>query len=485
LPTLKRPGIVTLLAAIWLCISGSQSAAQTDTITKPTATFTTLHSFDGTDGNKSFAGLLQATNGNLYGTTYYGGANDSGELFEISPSGVLSTVHSFCSSNLCGDGEYTYAIPVQGTDGNFYGTTYLGGSDSGTVFKVTPGGKLTTLHTFNGADGSQPLAGLVQATDGNFYGTTYAGGSNGDGEIFKITPTGTLTILHNFCSQSTCQDGANPFANLIQGVDGDLYGTTLTGGTRGVGTVFRISLTGTLKTLHSFCLTSGCPDGDFPQTGLVQASNGNFYGTTIIGGANDSGTIFEITPGGTLTTIYSACSKSGCADGNYLYAPLIQATDGNLYGITQIGGANNNGTIFRLTPAGSLTTLYSFCSQPGCADGEYPAGSLVQITDGTLYGTTPDGGANGFGTVFRLSVALKPFVETRPSTAKVGAAINILGTNLTGSTKVTFNGKAATFTVISKNLITSTVPAGASTGQLQVTTPTGVLNSNVNFRIQP
>ncbi|MGA8762265.1 MAG: choice-of-anchor tandem repeat GloVer-containing protein [Candidatus Sulfotelmatobacter sp.] len=476
-----------MLAALWLCTSGLKSAAQTYNIAGSGATFATLHSFDGTDGNKSFAGLVQATNGNLYGTTYYGGTNDSGEVFEITPGGTLTTVYSLCSKSGCKDGEYTYATPVQGADGNFYGTTYLGGSnDSGTVFKVTPSGTLTTLHTFAGTDGSQPLAGLMQGTDGNFYGTTYYGGSKGDGEIFKITASGTLTTLHSFCSsQSACKDGRNPFAGLVQAVDGNLYGTTYTGGAHGYGTVFKITQGGKLTTLHSFCSQSGCPDGEFPQTGLVQATNGNLYGTTIVGGAYGSGTIFEITPSGKLTTLYNVCSQNGCPDGNYLYAGLIQATDGNLYGVMEIGGANNGGTIFSMTLSGRLTTLHSFCSQQACADGQYPAAGLVQDTNGNLYGTTADGGTIGDGTVFSLSVGLGPFVETQPTTAKLGATVNILGTNLTGATSVNFNGKAASFTVVSSSEITTTVPAGATTGEVQVVTPSGTLLSNVSFRVLP
>jgi uncharacterized repeat protein (TIGR03803 family) len=474
--TIRKSGISMMLAALWLCGSASL----------PAQTFTTLHSFDGTDGRLSNAGLVQATNGNLYGTTYYGGAKDSGEVFEITPGGTLTTFHSFCSKSRCADGEYTYATPVQGTDGNFYGTTYLGGSkELGTVFKITPSGTLTTLHSFDGADGSQPLAGLVQGSDGNFYGTTNMGGSQGDGEIFKITPSGTLTTLHSFCSRTACKDGRNPFAGLVQGTDGNLYGTTLEGGAKGFGTVFKITPSGTLTTLHSFCTQSGCPDGQFPQTGLVQATNGNLYGTTITGGAYGDGTIFEITTSGTLTTLYNVCSQSGCPDGNYLYAGLIQATDGNLYGIMDVGGTNDSGTIFKITLSGTLTTLYNFCSQSGCTDGQYPAGGLVQDTNGNLYGMTADGGANGDGTVFSLSVGLEPFVETKPTAAKVGATVNILGTNLTGATSVNFNGKAATFTVVSSSEITTNIPAGATTGEVQVVTSSGTLLSNVSFRVLP
>jgi uncharacterized repeat protein (TIGR03803 family) len=484
---MRKSGILKLLAVLCLFASAAHSVAQIYTGTDLGTTFTTLHSFDGKDGRESNAGLVQATNGNLYGTTYYGGTKNSGEVFEITLGGTLTTLYSLCSKSGCTDGEYTYATPVQGTDGNFYGTTYLGGSkELGTVFKITPSGTVTTLHTFGGSDGSQPLAGLVQATHGNFYGTTYMGGSAGKGEIFKITPSGALTTLHSFCSQSGCTDGENPFAGLIQGVDGNLYGTTFGGGSaKGFGTVFKITPGGSFTTLHSFCTQRSCPDGQFPQTGLVQAGNGNLYGTTITGGAYGDGTIFKITTSGTLTTLYNVCSQSGCPDGNYLYAGLIQATDGNLYGIMDVGGANGSGTIFKITLSGTLTTLYNFCSQSGCTDGQYPAGGLVQATDGNLYGTTADGGADGKGTVFSLSVGLGPFVETQPTAGKVGATVNILGTNLTGATSVNFNGKLATFTLVSSSEITTTVPAGATTGEVQVVTPGATLLSNVSFRVLP
>lgn len=399
---IKKCAISMLLATSWQCVSCLQSVAQT--ASAPGTTFTTLHSFNGTGGSKSFAGLVQGKNGNLYGTTYFGGTKNDGEVFQITTAGKLTTLHSFCSTSGCGDGEYSYAVPVLGADGNFYGTTYLGGSKGdGTVFKMTPGGTLTTLHNFGGADGSEPLAGLAAGSDGNFYGTTNLGGSHNSGTVFKISPTGRFTIVHSFCSKTGCADGENSYAGLIQATDGNLYGTTLAGGPHGDGTVFKINPSGTFSTFYSFCSHSGCVDGEFPQTGLVQASNGNLYGTTILGGAYNSGTIFELTLSGTLTTLYNVCPQSGCPDGNYLYAALIQAKDGNLYGIMQVGGAHGSGTIFKITLSGTLTTLYSFCSQPACADGQYPAAALVQATNGNLYGTSADGGVHGDGTVFSIA----------------------------------------------------------------------------------
>jgi uncharacterized repeat protein (TIGR03803 family) len=413
-----------------------------------------------------------------------GGANHAGTVFKITPGGRLTTLYSFCSQTNCTDGAKPYAGLVQAANGDLYGTTSGGGANGnyGTVFKITQGGMLTTLYSFcsqtNCTDGATPFAGLVQAANGTFYGTTYGGGANGGyGTVFKITPTGTLTTLHRFNGT----DGATPYARLVQDTDGDFYGTTFFGGSNGnSGTIFKITPTGTLTTLHSFNGT----DGEGPVAGLVQAANGTFYGTTYGGGANGGyGTVFKITPTGTLTTLHSFNGT----DGDQPYAGLVQAADGDFYGTTGAGGANEYGTIFKITPGGTLTTLYTFCSQTDCTDGALPYAGLVQDTDGDSYGTTWVGGSNitDDGTVFRLSVGLGPFVKPRPPYGKVGAAVKILGTNLTGATSVGFNGTAAVFEVVSSSEITTTVPAGASSGKVQVVTPGGTLSSNASFSVVP
>jgi uncharacterized repeat protein (TIGR03803 family) len=278
-----------------------------------------------------------------------------------------------------------------------------------------------------------------------------------------------------------------PFAGLVQATNGDLYGTAAGGGAYGGGTVFKMTPSGKLTTLYSFCAQAGCTDGANPSAGLVQATNGDFYGTTAGGGAcSTCGTVFKITPSGTLTTLYSFCSQSGCTDGSYPAAGLVQATNGDLYGTTfSGGGATNSGTAFKITPSGDLTTLHSFCAQSGCTDGNYPGAGLVQATNGTLYGTTSGGGANNLGTIFSLSVGLGPFVETQTTVGKVGAAVKILGTDLSGATSVSFNGTAAVFTVVSPSLITTTVPAGATTGKVEVVTPSGTLSTYVPYRVLP
>jgi uncharacterized repeat protein (TIGR03803 family) len=464
------------------------SSAQTVT------TFTSFDKTDGRDPGYPAAPFVQGTNGNLYGTAAAGGANDEGTVFEISPAGKIVTLYSFCSQSGCSDGAVVNAGLVQGTDGNFYGTTALGGTNNGgTIFTITPAGKLTTLYRFCSSgclDGAQPAAGLLQASDGNFYGTTYSGGTFGAGTVFKITKSGTLTTLANF-------DGVNgqgpDFGSLIQANDGNFYGTTITGGANasscgsntGCGTVFRMTPRGQLTSLYSFCAQPNCTDGFELFGGLVQGTNGNFYGTTAVGGTNGVGTVFEITPAGKLTTLHSFDST----DGSFPEAAPVQGTDGNFYGTTSNGGANGfSGTLFQITLAGTLTTLYSFCSKTKCADGTGPFESLMQATNGDFYGATFAGGRrsnciDGCGTAFRLSMGLGPFIETRPSAGKAGFHVMILGNNLSGTTAVAFNGAPATFTVISETEIEATVPAGATTGFVTAATSSGTLTSNQKFHV--
>ncbi len=503
-------------AALPAQTSGSLEGSKTPSTTTPV--LTTLYSFCAksgcTDGVYPNGGLVQGTNGIFYGTTQAGGANNnSGTVFKIKTSGKLTTLYSFCAKTDCTDGQEPTAGVIQATNGDLYGTTDFGGTNDlcngagcGTAFKITLGGTLTTLYSFCAksacTDGENPLGGLVQASNRDIYGTTRAGGltthvNSGDqaGTIFQISPSGTLTTVYTFCADLPCDNGASPYAGLVQGTGGNLYGTTYAGGPYNVGTVFEITPGGTLTTLHTFCsqISGGnCLDGDDPEAGLVEGSDGNFYGTTTAGGASNRGTVFKITPDGTLTTLYAFCALPNCADGFYPQAGLIQGTDGNLYGSTLYGGANcpNSilntmcGTIFRISTAGALTTLYSFCAEGGsaCTDGSNPGG-LVQGTDGVFYGTAMRGGANGAGSVFSLSVGLGPFVSTQPIAGKVKSAVKILGTDLTGATSVTFDGMAAAFTVLSPSEISTAVPVGATTGAVQVVTPGGTLSSNVAFQV--
>jgi len=398
-------------------------------IAAPGQTFKTLASFrlieDG--GYPQYMSLVQGTDGNLYGTAPEGGVEYLGTVFKVTSGGELTWLCNLGESG-CSDGSHPFAGLIQAADGNFYGTTWQGGSNgAGTVFEYAADGTLTTLYSFcsqpNCTDGDDPYAPLAQAADKNFYGTTFDGGVGGYGTVFEITSAGVLNTLHSFSNA----DGAGPVAGLIQGKDGNFYGTTVYGGANSAGTVFEINAAGNLTTLHSFCSEKGCADGADPFSGLVQATDGNFYGTTHGGGAHGQGTIFRITPRGNLTTLYSFCSQTKCVDGAYPYAGVIQATDGNFYGTTSKGGVSDSGTVFAITPGGKLTTLHSFCSKKNCADGADPVGGLVQVRDGTLYGTTAEGGAYENGAVFSLPPGLVPPVEAEAAPAQADPSVVLPG----------------------------------------------------------
>ena len=371
------------------------------------ATLNTLYAFGGNlgEGASPQAGLIQGSDGDFYGTTPSGGAFSSGTIFKMTAAGAVTTLYSFSQGGNLGDGQNPTAGLVQGSDGNFYGTTYGNspGPNGSTIFKITPAGVLTTLYRFSGSDGANPHSGLIQGSDGNFYGTTESGGTSDKGTIFKMTSSGVLTTLYRFSGS----DGATPVAGLIQGSDGNFYGTTLVGGTSTgtvSGTIFRITPGGTLTTLYNF---SGGNDGGGPQAGLIQNSDGDFYGTAAGGGGPLSGyrygTVFKITPAGTLTTLHTFSGSAGHGDSNgaFPYAGLIQSSDGNFYGTTTGGGICNTGctssggTVFKITPTGALTTLYRFAG----VNGARPQAGLIHGSDGNFYGTT----SGGNGTCFKIT----------------------------------------------------------------------------------
>jgi uncharacterized repeat protein (TIGR03803 family) len=329
----------------------------------PSGSLTSLWEFTGSnDGANPQGGLVQGSDGNFYGTTAYGGANGDGNVFRISPSGSLTNLWSFTGGE---DGAFPLAGLVQGSDGNFYGTTYGSGSGSsanGSVFRISASGSLTNLWSFTGGnDGANPMAGLVQGTDGNFYGTTYGSGSGPDanGSVFRISPSGSLTTLWSFTGGN---DGANPMAGLVQGSGSNFYGTTAYGGANGYGTVFRISPSGSLTNLWSF---TGATDGANPQAGLVQGTDGNFYGTTYGSGLGPSanGNVFRISPSGSLTNLWSF---TGCGDGANPLAGLVQGTDSNFYGTTYGSGSgpSANGTVFKLSVSSGLPPVAMFTANP-------------------------------------------------------------------------------------------------------------------------
>lgn len=448
--------------------------------TPRTATFTSLASFDKTNGNEpNHTALIQATDGNLYGVTSYGGANGSGAVFRVSTSGTLDLVYSFCSLASCADGENPYTSLVQISNGDLYGATYSGGaSNNGTLFKITTSGSLTTLYNFCSlaacADGSGPEGQLAVDAAGDLYGTATNGGANNFGTVFKYSTKGVLTTLHSFSGA----DGEYPQGGLTA-VGGVFYGTAEDGGANGFGTVFKITAAGAETTLHSF---AGAADGYYPHGWLVDAG-GTFYGTTFGtsgSGANSWGTVFKMTAAGTVTTLYSFCSLAGCADGSAPTAGLMQATDGNLYGVTDVGGANNDGTIYELTLKEVLTTLHSFDS----TDGYGPQGALLQDTNGDFYGLTEFGGGSGDGTVFSLATGLKAFVTLELTSGKAGTKVGILGDGFSSSSVVKFDGvTATTVTLTEPGLLTATVPAGATDGYVTVTTGATTLTSTQKFTV--
>ncbi len=477
--------VLTLFVFLVASTIAGQSLA-----TPPAVTFTTLANLgEAGDGEYPNAPLVQGTDGNFYGTTLYGGTGRHGTVYNVSPQGTVTVVE--------GQGDNSYASLIQATDGSFYGTNSKGGahggaSTGGSIFKVTSSGTLTAFYSFcterHCNDGSTPYSPVIQAMDGNFYGTTITGGSGGSclygcGVVYKITPAGNFSTLYDFCTQTGCPDGASPFAGIVQGTDGNFYGVTASGGTNGWGTIFKITATGTLTTLYNFPL--GVQGGP-----LIQGNDGSFYGPAGAA-SNGNATIFKITSSGKYSTVHTFCLLTNCTDG-VGSSQLVQGTDGNFYGTSATGGTGAKcynssygcGTAWMLTPQGVLTTLYNFCPAGGktCPDGQYPR-ALVQGTDGSFYGVTNQGGTRGYGTVFKVSNGLGAFVETQTPSGKVGASVVILGSNLTGATSVTFNGLSAAFTVVSSSEITATVPTGATSGAVVVTTPSGKLKSNKTFRI--
>lgn len=348
--------------------------------------------------------LMQGPDGNFYGTTYNGGDNSFGTVFRVTTNGTLTTLVSFAGTN----GANPYAGLIVGPDGNFYGTTYNGGSGSGdgTVFRVTTNGLLTSLYSFSSLfnntnlDGANPYAGLTLGSNGDFYGTTERGGTSGVGTVFRMTTNGALTTLATF----TNNNGAFPYAGLTLGPGGNFYGTTGNGGSNNYGTVYQFTTNGTLTTLASFVYTNGAD----PYAGLALGPDGNLYGAVYFFSSND-GAVFQITTNGTLTTLATFNNTNGANP----YAALTLGPDHNFYGTTFGGGSSGDGTVFRVTTNGTLTTLASFTS----TNGANPYASLTLGSDGNFYGTTFGGGPSGSGVIFRLN--LPPFITNQPASESV------------------------------------------------------------------
>jgi uncharacterized repeat protein (TIGR03803 family) len=482
--SLKRIALLLLVAAV---------------ATAAHAQFSVLYDFGtkGGDPNQPISSgtLAQGQDGNLYSTSPSGGTNNQGTVFRIAPNGTLTVLHSFDCCFVPRGGL------TLGTDGNFYGTTQGGGtSDDGTVFKVTPSGTVTVLYSFTGSgDGYTPYAPPVQGTDGNFYGTTSRGGNdtacgNGCGTVYKITPSGHLTTIYRF----DLTHGFQPHNLMVQGTDGNFYGTTALGGTsggEGAGVVFRITPTGKLTVLHNFCSQPGCTDGQSPTSPLVPGSDGNFYGTAEGGGGNGDGVIFKITPSGKFTVLHNL---NRATDGYNPFAGnagLVQATDGNFYGANSFGGSHGFGAFFKITSTGMFSVLHNFDGSTGLN----PYVTPFQHTNGLIYGDTQLGGTGDVspcvagtgnascGVFYRWNAGLKAFVSLLFYAGKVGNSIEFLGQGFTSTSTISFNGTVVKPTSVSPSgtYLTAAVPNGATTGLVTVTALSGTLKSNKIFRVIP
>jgi uncharacterized repeat protein (TIGR03803 family) len=479
--TVPSPALVTVTATSQADTAVSSSAAVTigPYAVKNLYSFTSL-----SDGAAPSAPLIQGKDGNFYGTTQMGGTYEDGTVFKVDTAANITTLHEFTGS----DGSGAIAALVQANDGNFYGTTPNGGSYggyyTGTVFRIDSAGDFTSLYSFTGgADGGGPAAGLIQASDGYLYGTTFQGGSSNSGTVFRMDLSGNLTTLYSFTGSA---DGYGP-EGLIQGKDGLFYGVTQNGGDlscpgafggTGCGTVFQVDSSGDLITLHSF---TGGQDGADPEEPLLQGNDGDFYGTALFGGdasCNVStytgcGTVFKIDSAGDFTPLHSF---TGGAEGGVPFSSLIQAGDGDFYGTVTAGGdpscsvtaSGENyptyigcGTVFKMDTSGNVNALYSFQGSP--SDGSNPFAALVEGTDGYFYGTTRWGGTatscpytsdGGCGTFFRVAgpggpvlpgSALKPGTvvsSSQKKTASLPAKLVAPPTRSTEGTKILQKGSA-------------------------------------------
>lgn len=428
---MKTPLHLIFLAAVLTC--------QVSIPVQAAPSFSVLASFSGANGETPQSALIQGKDGNFYGTTTSGGLVGLGSAFKMTPSGALTTLASFNGSN----GAAPFASLLLGKDGNFYGTTgsgVEGPTVAGSIFKLTPAGVLTTLYTFNGTTECAPQ-GLIQARDGNFYGTSSGDGFNSYGSIFKMTPAGVVTTLLSF---EDVPHGGSPQANLIEGRDGNFYGTTWYGGTSGSGIVFKVTPTGILTSFSSYKSSYG----SYPAA-LVEGIDGNFYSTASLGGANYSGTVFRLTPTNVCTRLVSFNGTNG----SYPLASLIQGSDGNFYGTTVYGGTAGEGTVFKMTPEGVVTVLVSFNG----SNGAYPSAALLEGSDGNFYGTARMGGTANKGVVFKIDLDPQAQTITFPTlgavvygqtvmlgaTASSGLAVSysvLSGPATLAGNKVTFTG---------------------------------------------
>src|SRR6266404_1284835 len=454
----------------------------------PSGAFNVIFNFNsaGTDGHDPTTGLTLGADGNFYGGTATAGANGTGTLFRVTPAGVLTTLHDFTATEL----GFPYGPPVMGKNGTFYGVTHYG-----KAWSLTQSGNFKLLPNPTPGDSRAPL---TPASDGNFYGTTINGGT-GNGTVFQMSLAGKITIIYNFDNTH----GAKPIGPVIQGSDGFLYGTASTGGSipNAFGVVFKLSTKGVITVLHEFDSTS-TTDGFQPLAGLVEASDGNFYGTAFSGPGSGHGVLFKITKTGAYTVLHTFTTATGCSPST----TAIQNTNGIIYGHTNgCGGFYFNGVFYSLDAG--LSPFVSLVGYPAALAGKsveilgqglsgatsvkFGSGSATfnvvsdtymtvvvptSGTTGTVTVTTP-GGTLKSKQVFKVIPLLKSF---NPTSGPVGTQVTINGSGFTGASKVTFGGvKATTYTVDSGTQITAIVPPGAVTGKIAVTTTGGTASKGI------
>ena len=423
--------------------------------------------------------FTQAPDGNLYLTAYQGGIVNGtcifgcGQILAMTPAGSVTQMHAF---DVAAEGSAPRGGLTLGSDGNLYGVLSGGGTNGlGSIFKMTTAGTVTILHAFSSAEGNA-LYPPIQATDGNFYGSTLNSGLNG--VLYQLTPGGKFKILHTF-NRNAEGDGGSP---LVEGADGKLYTVAAEGALSG-GTVLQFTTKGKVKVLHNFAFDRSEGYGIFTP---VQAADGNFYGVCNQGGAQSSGTIWKISPKGSFKLLYSV---NGTTDGQYPGNRLSLGTDGKLYGSTQYqgvnGGQGTGGTLFQVTTGGQYTVLFSFTGG-NSNSGNSPNTVLAADTNGIFYGVTAyGGGPDSDGTFYFLDNGLAPFALLQITSGKVGTQIGILGQGFTSSSVVKFGGTPTSTVTATPTFITASVPFGALTGPVTVTTGSTALTSSLGFNVLP
>ena len=467
-PSIRRWFIISVAAMATLFLS-TMAIAQT---------VAGLYEYPGvsnnTTGLSNTSQVAQGLDGNIYMTDQLDGEYGLGSVFNISPAGDPTTLYSFCEEG--GACATTGALPfggvTMGSDGNFYGTVQNGGTYGfGQVFKLTSKGVRTTVYNFTGAnpgDGGPSEYPVFLASDGDLWGVQ----TNGCGGVFKLTLKGAISSY-----PFDCTNGSNP--NLpTEGSDGNFYGTTARGGDAscgGCGVAYKATTGGKITVLYTF--TDSSTDGAYPQGVLVEGPDGNYWGVT----QQPYGVIFKISPAGEFTQVHAFAGPPN--DGDFPYVGLTLGSDGNFYGTTGGGGSDNAGTIFRVSPGGDYSVLYSFVAS-AAGPGFGPCTVMFQNTNGTFYGNTC-GNSLGGSYFYSLDMGLAPFVHTVSQSGEVGATIEFLGQDFTGTTEVEFGGASATFKVVSDTELTAVVPTAAVTGLVSVVTSTGTLTATSKFKVLP